>query len=166
MGLRVICPREFFRLRMQKGSQRRCRAKAGSRRARLKVVAAVKEPYTKIAGFDMNTDGTIAYTADTEAGIQKYVKSGGAWKFAYNFSIPQNIPADLNRGTGCFGLAVDFSGPAPIIYATTTEGYDGCVNSNRVVQIVDTNATATVTTMAQAPNANIAYRGIDFTPEP
>jgi hypothetical protein len=134
--------------------------------AKLKVVAAARDPYTKLAGFDMNADGTVAYMADTVAGIQKYVKSGGAWKFAYNFSIPQIIPADQNRGTGCFGVAVDFSGPAPVIYATTTEGYDGCVNSNRVVQIVDTNATATVTTVAQAPSANIAYRGIDFTPEP
>jgi hypothetical protein len=34
-----------------------------------------------------------------------------------------------------------------------------------VVQIVDTNATAAVTTIAQSPSAEIAYRGIDFTPE-
>ena len=134
--------------------------------SKLKVAVAAKDPYTKLAGFDMNTEGTIAYTADIAAGIQKYVKADGAWKFAYNFSIPQNIPADLNRGTGCFGVAVDFSGPSPVIYATTTEGYDGCVNSNRVVQIVDTNAMATVTTLAQSPSAKIAYRGIDFTPEP
>jgi len=134
--------------------------------AKLKVVAAAKDPYTKLAGFDINADGTIAYTADTVAGIQKYVKTDGAWKFAYNFSIPQNIPAELNRGTGCFGLAVDFTGAAPIIYATTTEGYDGSVNSNRVVQIVDTNATAKVLTLAQSPSTKIAYRGIDFTPEP
>jgi hypothetical protein len=132
----------------------------------LKVVVAAQDPYTKLAGFDLNPEGTVAYTADTVAGIQKYVKSGDAWKFVYNFSIPQNIPADQNRGTGCFGLAVDFSGPAPVIYATTTEGYNGCVNSNRVVQIVDTNATAIVTTVAQAGSTKIAYRGIDFTPEP
>jgi hypothetical protein len=134
--------------------------------SKLKVAIAAKTPYTKVAGFDMNEDGTIAYTADTAAGIQKYVKSGGAWKFAYNFSIPQNISGDLNRGTGCFGVAVDFSGMAPVIYATTSEGYDGCANSNRVVQIVDTNSTAVVTTVAQSPSVKIAYRGIDFTPEP
>ena len=92
--------------------------------------------YTKVVGFDLNPAGTIAYMSDTAAGIQKYVKSEGAWKFAYNFSIPQNIPKDLNNSAGCFGLAVDFSGPAPIIYATTTEGYGGSVNSNRVVRIV------------------------------
>jgi hypothetical protein len=133
---------------------------------KLEPVLEAQGPYTKVAGFDMNSSGTMAYTADTAAGIQKYVKSGGKWKFAYNFSIPQSIPADGNRGTGCFGLAVDFSGPAPIVYATTTEGYNGYVNSNRVVQIVDTNATAVVTTLAQANSQKIAYRGIDFTPEP
>jgi hypothetical protein len=132
----------------------------------LKAVVKVQEPYSKIAGFDMNPDATIAYTADTAAGIQKYVKSGGDWKFAYNFSIPQNIPAADNHANGCFALAVDFSGSAPIIYATTTEGYNGCVSSNRVVQIVDTSSNAVVTTIAQAPSAKIAYRGIDFTPEP
>lgn len=112
----------------------------------------------------MNPAGTIAYTADTVDGIQKYVKTGGDWKFAYNFSIPQNIPASQNHVKGCFALAVDFNGPAPIIYATTTEGYGGSVNSNRVVQIVDTNAAATVITVAQSPSVKIVYRGIDFTP--
>jgi hypothetical protein len=130
----------------------------------LKPVVRAQSPYNKIAGFDMNPQGTLAYTADTIAGVQKYVKSGDAWKFAYNFSIPQNIPATDNHETGCFGLVVDFSGSAPVIYATTTEGYNGCMNSNRVVQIVDTSATAAVTTVAQATSTNIVFRGIAFTP--
>jgi hypothetical protein len=134
--------------------------------SKLKLEVPASAPYTKIAGFDINPAGTIAYTADTMAGIQKYVKSGGSWKLAYNFSIPQTISAADNHSTGCFGLVVDFSGSAPVIYATTTEGYGGSVNSNRVVQIVDTGATATVTTLAQARSAKIAYRGIDFTPDP
>jgi hypothetical protein len=129
------------------------------------LVVPAAEPFTKIAGFDLSPDKTIAYTADTVAGVQKYVKSGGGWKLACNFAIPQNIPAAENHGTGCFGLAVDFSRPVPVIYATTTEGWDGSVNSNRVVRIVDTNATAVVTTLAQAPGDKIAFRGIDFTPE-
>jgi hypothetical protein len=129
------------------------------------LVVPADEPFTKIAGFDLSPDQTIAYTADTAAGIQKYIKSGGAWKMEYNFAIPQTIPADANHGTGCFGLVVDFSGSAPVIYATTTEGWAGSVNSNRVVRIVDTNATAVVTSLAQAPSDKIAFRGIDFTPE-
>jgi len=120
--------------------------------------------YKKVAGFDLNPAGTIAYLADVKAGIQKHVKSGNDWKFAYNFSIPQNIPADQNTSTGCFAVTVDFSQTSPIIYATTTEGYGGSVNSNRVVRIVDTGANAAVTTIAQAPGTNMVYRGIEFTP--
>jgi hypothetical protein len=129
------------------------------------LVVPATAPYTKISGFDMNTDKTIAYLADTEAGIQKYAKSRGAWKLAYNFTIPQNIPADENNAAGCFGLVADFSGATPVIYATTTEGYGGSVNSNRVVRIVDTGAGAAVTTVAQAGSTNIVFRGIDYTPE-
>ncbi len=120
--------------------------------------------YKKVVGFDLNPERNICYMSDTAAGIQKYVKSEGTWKFAYNFSIPQNIPPDLNNSAGCFGLAVDFNGPAPVIYATTTEGYGNSVNSNRVVRIVDTNSTAVVLTLVQAGSTNIAFRGLDFTP--
>jgi hypothetical protein len=131
----------------------------------LKPVVKLQAPYTKNVGFDLNPAGTVAYVADTSAGIQKYVKSGDAWKLAYNIAIPQVIPASENHASGCFGLVADFSGAAPVIFATTTEGYNGCVNSNRVVRIVDTNATAVVTTLAQAGSVNVAFRGIDFTPE-
>jgi hypothetical protein len=133
--------------------------------ATIDLVVPVTAPYTKNVGFDMNPDKTIAYMSDTMAGVQKYVKSGLVWKLAYNFAIPQTIPAAENHATGCFGLVVDFGGAAPVIYATTTEGYGGTVNSNRVVRIVDTNATAAVTTIAQCTSTNMAFRGIDFTPE-
>jgi hypothetical protein len=134
--------------------------------ANIHLLVPAGAAYGKISGFDLNAEQTIAYLADTTAGIQKYIKSGASWKLAYNFAIPQNIPATENHAAGCFGLAVDFSGSAPVIYATTTEGYNGTVNSNRVVRIVDTSAAAAVTTVAQSPSANIAFRGIDFTPEP
>jgi len=129
------------------------------------LVVPAAPNYRKVVGFEINTNGDVAYMSDTEAGIQKYVKSGDTWKFAYNFSIPQTIPKDLNNSAGCFGLVLDFSGPAPVIFATTTEGYDNSVNSNRVVRIVDTNSTAVVTTLAQAGSTNIAFRGIELTPE-
>ena len=132
--------------------------------ATIDLMLPATAPYTKNVAFDMNPSQTMAYLSDTVGGIQKYIKTGGTWKFAYNFAIPQNIPAAANHATGCFGLAVDFSGPTPVIYATTTEGYGGTVNSNRVIRIVDTNATATVTTVAQAPSDKMAFRGIDFTP--
>ena len=129
------------------------------------LVVAAAGADSKIAGFDMNPDQTVAYMADTVSGIQKYVKSGIAWTHAYSFTIPQNIPAADNHAAGCFGIVADFSGTVPIVYATTTEGYNGTVNSNRVVRIVDTGSNAVVTTIAQSPSAEIVYRGIDFTPD-
>ncbi len=132
---------------------------------KLKLEVPAEKSYGKIAGFDINSDSTIAYTADVDMGVQKYVKTNGAWQFAYNFKIPQNIPEPDNHEDGCFGLTVDFSGANPVIYATTTEGWNGSVNSNRVVQIVDTGASAQVTTLAQAGSTDIAYRGIAFTPD-
>jgi hypothetical protein len=131
----------------------------------LDIVVPAPSAAKGTVGFDIDPTGTIAYMADTAAGIQKFVKSGNAWKMAYNFQIPQNIPSSDNHAAGCFGLVTDFSGPAPIIYATTTEGYNGSVNSNRVVRIVDTNATAGVATIGQAGSTNVVFRGIDFTPE-
>ena len=70
----------------------------------------------------------------------------------------------LTAGSAASRSVSSMSGPAPVIFATTTEGYDGCVNSNRVVQIVDTDAKAAVTTVAQAPSSNIVFRGIALTP--
>jgi hypothetical protein len=131
----------------------------------MNLVVPTAPAYKKTCGFDLNPAGTIAYMADTQAGIQKYMKTGGEWKFAYNFAIPQVIPDAVNNGRGCFGLTVDFSGATPIIYATTTEGWDS-MNSNRVVRIVDTNANAPVTTIAQSGSTNMVYRGVEFTPEP
>jgi hypothetical protein len=130
----------------------------------MSLVVPTAAAYKKTCGFDLNPAGTIAYMADTQAGIQKYVKTNGEWKFACNFAIPQVIPDAVNNGNGCFGLTVDFRGAAPVIYATTTEGWDG-MNSNRVVRIEDTNANAVVTTIAQAGSTNVVYRGVEFTPE-
>ena len=130
----------------------------------MSLVFASASGYKKTAGFDLNSAGTIAYVADTVAGIQKYVKVGSVWKFAYNFKIPQVIPKDQNNGEGCFGVTVDFNGANPVVYATTTEGWGGA-NSNRVVRITDTGAASVVTTIAQATSTNIVFRGIEFTPE-
>ena len=131
----------------------------------MKLLVPTAPGYKKTCGFDLNPAGTVAYLADTAAGIQKYVNTNGDWKFAYNLAIPQVIPEAVNNGTGCFGLTVDFSGAAPVLYATTTEGWD-IMNSNRVVRIVDTGAGSAVTTVAQAAGTNIVFRGLEFTPEP
>jgi hypothetical protein len=46
---------------------------------------------------------------------------------------------------GARGVAVDFSGAHPVIYATTAEA-----STNRLVSITDTGAASTVTTLATA----------------
>ena len=138
-------------------------------------------PYTKIVGFDINPAGTIAYVSETVYGIQKYVKSGGGWRFAYNFSNlaltnGNNYTTIINGTTtnlvgGCYGLVVDWSGTNPVIYATTTEGWSGNVNSNRVIRVVDTNSLATAATVAKiytpgvTNGVNMGFRGLDFTPD-
>ena len=104
------------------------------------------------AGFDINSSLTTAYVADqrnSAGGIQKWVNNAGTWGLAYTFAT----------GAGAFGVAVDFSGVAPIIYATTGEAV-----SNRLVCIVDTNSAATITLLATA-GSNRWFRGLDFVPD-
>ena len=61
--------------------------------------------------------------------------------------------------TGARGLAVDFSGPRAVLYATTAES-----TANRLVTLVDAGPTSPVTTLATA-GANQLYRGVAFTPD-
>lgn len=132
--------------------------------------------YSNIKTFDMNPQGTVAYIADTALGIAKFVNSGGTWTQAYLFNS-NNIGSGVNGlnepkgATGCYGIAVDFSGANPIIYATTMDEGDGkntC--SNRLISIVDTgtapgNTNVVCTTLATASNINEVFRGVDFAPD-
>ena len=107
---------------------------------------------SQIAAFDLNPALTVAYVADqrnSAGGIQKWVNNSGTWSLAYTFAT----------GSGAFGLVADFSGAAPIIYATTGES-----SSNRLVMIVDTNSAAAVTMLATAGSARW-FRGLDFVPD-
>ena len=122
--------------------------------------------------------------ADEVSGVQKYVKTGSDWKLACSYYIPGydgprtgilTNAASTQVRAGCFGLAVDFSGGLPMVYATTTEsaGHGAAsVNQNRLIRIDDTNTVAsggTITnfgvTLATATGTNITFRAIDFTPE-
>src|SRR5262249_41571044 len=47
-----------------------------------------KVPYTNVIGFDINPQGSVAYVADVNYGLQKYVRFGLSWALAYNLSIP------------------------------------------------------------------------------
>ncbi|NBV87035.1 MAG: hypothetical protein EBS01_12415, partial [Verrucomicrobia bacterium] len=107
-------------------------------------------------GFAISPDGNTAYVADDSTvnansggGIQKWTKSGSTWTRQYTF------------GTQARGLAVDFSGENPVIYATTGATTD--TSNNRIIKIVDTGASATSTDVAVA-GANYVFRGLDFAP--
>ena len=106
-------------------------------------------------GFAFNTNFTTVYVADDtlagQGGVQRWDVSGGDWALSYVFAGMTN--------TGARGLAVDFSGPRPVLYATTAESA-----TNRLVSIVDAGPASPVTTLVTA-GANQLYRGLAFTPD-
>ncbi|MGA2246269.1 MAG: CotH kinase family protein [Verrucomicrobiota bacterium] len=105
-------------------------------------------------GFAFNRSFTTAYLADDtltgEGGIQRWDFSGGAWSLTYAFTSLTNV--------GARGVAVNFSGAQPVIYATTAE-----TANNRLVALTDSGADAALTTLATA-GANQIFRGVAFAP--
>jgi hypothetical protein len=103
--------------------------------------------------FAFSPDFTIAYIADDtlkgSGGIQRW-DFNGSWSMTYAFNSLTNI--------GARGVAVDFSGAQPIIYATTAEN-----SPNRLVSIIDTGVSSTAVTLATA-GVNQIYRGVAFGP--
>jgi hypothetical protein len=103
-------------------------------------------------GFAFNPAGTVCYVADDRAlpngGVQKWTFNGSAW------SLASTINAGITAG--CRGLAVDFSGANPVIFATTSYGTisKATDNGSPVFATIDTAATNTV------------FRGITFAPVP
>lgn len=141
--------------------------------------------FTKVLNFDMNPERTIAYGADQKFGIIKFVNNGGTWAQAPYFFNAANLGTtnQASGNQGCFGVCVDFSGPNPVIYATTMENgcptyYPGGLgvntaqghqNNNRLIKIVDTGVSPgnayVATTLAIASTTNEFFGGIDFTPD-
>jgi hypothetical protein len=120
-------------------------------------------------GFALNPSATITYVADsggyvgdTEGGgIQKWIFNGSTWNWAYTIPLASGL-----QPPGAFAVTADFSGPSPIIYATTVEtnsSSGGNIAGNHLVRIVDTNSTAAVVYLAQAA-PNEVFKGIEFTP--
>jgi hypothetical protein len=109
--------------------------------------------------FAINPAGAVAYVADSSAGLQKWVYSGGSWTKKFTFGTANGLTASAD------GVAVDFSGPNPVIYTTTGES-----TANTLRKITDTSAlTATsdttdqATTLATAP-ALTTFKGVTFAP--
>jgi hypothetical protein len=106
-------------------------------------------------GFYFGAGLTVCYVADDRnpasgGGIQKWIYSSGTWTLAYTLGTGANY--------GARGVVADFSGPAPRVYATTSEG-----SLNRLVAINDAGAGSTATTLATA-TANSIFRGLAFSP--
>jgi hypothetical protein len=107
--------------------------------------------------FAFNSGMTIAYVADsspftnstTIGGVEKWSLVGSTWTFQYSLSLGTN---------GAVGLAVDFSGANPTIYATSANGAS-------LFTVTDTGSSATGTLLDTA-GANEAFRGLDFAPAP
>ena len=107
--------------------------------------------------FAFNSQMTLAYVADdttsSAGGIQRWQFNGSTWSLSYT------LGTGVNK-IGARGLAVDFSGSNPIIYATTAED-----TANRLIEITDTGAGSVATTLATA-SANEIFRGLEFVPVP
>ncbi|MFZ0827195.1 MAG: CotH kinase family protein [Verrucomicrobiia bacterium] len=105
-------------------------------------------------GFALSPDLNTAYIADDtltgKGGVQRWDYNGSTWALSYAFAGITNV--------GARGLAVDFSGANPVIYATTAEAA-----ANRLVSLTDNGAAATATTLATA-GVNQLFRGVSFTP--
>ncbi|HWD91524.1 MAG TPA: lamin tail domain-containing protein [Verrucomicrobiae bacterium] len=112
-------------------------------------------PTGKPYAFAFNTNFTVGYVADdtiaTNGGIQRWDFTGGHWALSYAFAGVTNI--------GARGLAADFSGAHPIVYATTAGD-----SANSLIAITDNGAASPVTTLATAA-ANQVFRGVTFAPD-
>ena len=116
---------------------------------------------SSIYDFAINPAGNVAYVCDDGSaigGLQKWTNNGTTWVKAFNFFATNGLTA------GCRGLAVDFSGVNPVIFATTADA------STKVIEITDTSALTAITnttdravTVAVA-GANFAYRGVALAP--
>ena len=107
--------------------------------------------------FAFNASQTLAYICDDRTtanggGIQRWDLVSGVWTLSYT----------LNTGGtgGARGLAVDFSGANPVLYATTVE-----TSNNRLITLTDTGSGSAETDLASA-GTNRAFRGLEFAPVP
>ncbi|MEO6303683.1 MAG: T9SS type A sorting domain-containing protein [Bacteroidia bacterium] len=105
--------------------------------------------------YFFNSAQTICYISDDRTianggGIQKWVFSSSTWSLAYTLSTASTF--------GTRGVVADFSGPNPMVYATTTEA-----SANRLIAISDIGASSTASTIATSIT-NTLFRGLAFSP--
>lgn len=98
----------------------------------------------------VNSNRTLIYVT-SNGGIHRWEYDGSTWTNAYTLN------SAISEGARY--VTADFSGATPLIYATTVEAN----GLNRLVRIVDTNSTATATTLATS-GPNQLFKGIRFGP--
>lgn len=121
-------------------------------------IAGSGSPYD----FAINPAGNVCYVCDDSAltsggGILKYTNNGTAWAKAFIFGATNGLTA------GCRGLAVDFSGVNPVIYATTAD------TAPKVIEITDTSVFGVTNDITDhaiilASSGTYAIRGIALAP--
>lgn len=107
-------------------------------------------------GLAVNAAETVVYVADDRTngagGIQKWTLNGGTWSIADTLVVGAAT-------IGARGLAVNWSGTYPMLFATTTD--------NKLVRVIDSAFAAgvvnTPVVLATAP-ANTAFRGVALSP--
>ena len=107
------------------------------------VIGQGTNPYD----YAFSPDGSLLYVADGTLGIQKFILSNVVWSLAYNITTPS---------AGLTGLAVDFSGTNPVIFA---------VNPTDLYSFTDLGVTGAAKSIATA-GTNYAFRGLEVVPEP
>ena len=110
-------------------------------------------------GFTFNPAMTVAYIADNRkassgGGIQRFNWNGSAWVYAYTLAYT------LSSSQQVWELAADFSGPNPVLFATTGES-----SGNNLVCVTDAGAGSSYSILATAA-AGDAFRGLAFAPTP
>lgn len=107
-------------------------------------------------GYSLNAAANVCYVADDRA----ISNGGGVEKWVFDEStFTWTRVSIFNDGltTGVRGLAVDYSGATPRIYATTTE-----LSANKVVRFDDAGS-PTASIVATAPT-NTVFRGVAIAP--
>lgn len=104
--------------------------------------------------FSMNTSKTVAYVADSTAGISKYTSSNAGATWVRNGTYANTLTGSL----GTTGLTVDWSNPnAPTVYASSP---------TNLYKLTDTGGSGaasygTATNLATAAT-NTAFRGVQL----
>ncbi len=104
--------------------------------------------------FSINTSKSVAYIADSTAGISKYTSSNGGTTWIRNGTYGNTLSGSL----GTTGLTVDWSNPnAPVVFASSP---------TTLYKLTDTGGTGaasygTATSLATAAT-NTAFRGVQL----